>query len=331
MAAATAQLRNYLKDVIGLGVGQEGTDRANAIIEEGIDSIEDIADVYDNDGIKTLCSNVRKPGGTMDDPNWVPPVPLGGATAPRVNKPGQSIPTVCEQRLTLAAYGAKCYTLVNHPVETTNLTRSRLREFKKHLNVVDCHKDPDTISDVSKTFTVMKFLDQLPTYLRDLHGVSGVSLSYVIRADDKVPNPLPAIRPTHPWGQDYGSVMEEHIMCVPHTGPDFEADNSRVYGILSNVLTGSSAMASIIRFQRKTDGRGAYKDLVAHNLESSKWEKMVELAEEVLSKRTWNGKNSRYPLKIHISRHREAYNDLERSFFLITYNPPNESSRCDIC
>ena len=76
MAAATDQLPNYLKDVIGLGVGQEGIDRANAIIEEGIDSNEDIANVYDNDGIKTLCSNVRKPGGTMDDPNWVPPVPL---------------------------------------------------------------------------------------------------------------------------------------------------------------------------------------------------------------------------------------------------------------
>ena len=173
----------------------------------------------------------------------------------------------------------------------------------------------------------MKFLDQLPTYLRDLHGVSGVSLSYVIRDDENVPEPLPAIRPTHPWSQDYGSVMEEHIMCVPHTGPDFEADNSRVYGILSNALTGSSAMASITRFQRKTNGRGAYKDLVAHNLGSAKWEKMVEVAEEVINKRTWNGKNSRYPLGIYISRHREAYNDLERSSFFITYNPPNETSR----
>ena len=61
-----------------------------------------------------------------------------------------------------------------------------------------------------------------------------------------------------------------------------------------------SNMTSITRFQRKTDRRGAYKDLVDHNLGSSMWEKMVELVEEVLSQRTWNNKKSRYSLTIHI-------------------------------
>ena len=60
---------------------------------------------------------------------------------------------------------------------------------------------------------------------------------------------------------------------------------------------------------------------------SSKWEKTVEIAEGVLNSRVWNGKNSRYPIKIHISRHREAFNDLERASHHITYSPPNETSR----
>ena len=86
-------------------------------------------------------------------------------------------------------------------------------------------------------------------------------------------------------------------------------------------------MTSITRHQRRRDGRGAYLDLVIHNMGPAKWEKTVELAEGVLSNRIWNGRNSRYPLRIHISRHREAYNDLVRASHQINYSPPNEASR----
>ena len=86
--------------MIGLGPNREGTDRAKAIMDESIDTIADLANV------KTLCSNAREPGGTIDDPTWESP--RRGAVFPRIPKPGQSIPTTCEQRLTLAAYGAKC-------------------------------------------------------------------------------------------------------------------------------------------------------------------------------------------------------------------------------
>ena len=37
--------------------------------------------------------------------------------------------------------------------------------------------------------------------------------------------------------------------------------------------------------------------------------------------------NSRYTLRIHIARHREAYNDLMRASQQITYAPPNEALR----
>ena len=53
----------------------------------------------------------------------------------------------------------------------------------------------------------------------------------------------------------------------------------------------------------------------------------MEIAEGVLSTRIWNGRNARYPLRVHVSRHREAYNDLVRASFQINYTPPNEASR----
>ena len=89
MAAAIVNLRAYLRNVIGLGNDAEGLERADAIIDEGVNSAEDLVDMYDEDGIKTLCSNVRKPGGTIADPTYAGPGP-----APRIPRPGRSIPTV---------------------------------------------------------------------------------------------------------------------------------------------------------------------------------------------------------------------------------------------
>jgi len=34
--------------------------------------------------------------------------------------------------------------------------------------MVENHKEPDALPELSKSFTVQKFLDQLPTYLREI-------------------------------------------------------------------------------------------------------------------------------------------------------------------
>ena len=107
---------------------------------------------------------------------------------------------------------------------------------------------------ISKTFTVIKCLDQFPTYLRDLHGVSKVSLAYVIRNVVDAPTALPTLRANKPWDITHSNLMEEIITCTPHTGPIYETDNARVFSILSKALTGTSAMSSIARFQRARNG-----------------------------------------------------------------------------
>ena len=67
--ADIAALRIYLRDPIGLGLDATGTAIANTIIAEGITSIEDLVDLYEDTGIKTLCQNVRKLASTIPDPN----------------------------------------------------------------------------------------------------------------------------------------------------------------------------------------------------------------------------------------------------------------------
>ena len=320
--AATVSLRAYLRNVIGLGNDAEGLERADAIIDEGINDAEDLADLHDNDGIKVLCANVRKPGGTIPDPTHV-----GAGAAPRIPKPGRSIPTACEKRLSLAAYGAKMYVSVERDVDTINLNQARLRHFKRHMDMVENHKEAEELPPISKSFNVVKFLDQLPTYIKELHGVSQVSLAYLIRESSTPPTPLPVLEPNVPWSEGHSSLMDELISFTPHSGPNYNADNARLFGILSKALSGTAAMASITKYQTRQNGRGAYMALVTHHLGSEKWEKLVENAERLLNQRVWNGKNSRYPLRIHIARHREAFNDMERASDHIPYNPPNETSR----
>ena len=143
-------LRNYLRNIIGLGNDAVGLERANAVINEGIESIEDLAELEADDGVKTMTANIRKPGGTIPDPAWVDPG--GGAVAPQVNRPGQSFPTICEQRMILATYGAYIYASIGREINADNLQRARLREFKVHREMVDNHTEPSDMEKVSKSF-----------------------------------------------------------------------------------------------------------------------------------------------------------------------------------
>ena len=85
--------------------------------------------------------------------------------APVVAKIGKIIPVICEQRLTLAAYGASIYDSIRRTVDPASLSRSRLKEFKLHRMTVENHSDLELLPDISKSYSVMKYLDHLSTYL----------------------------------------------------------------------------------------------------------------------------------------------------------------------
>ena len=59
---------SYLKNVIGLGSNQAGTDPANLIIAEGLDDRNNLFELSEDDGVKTLCQNFKKPVGTKPHP-----------------------------------------------------------------------------------------------------------------------------------------------------------------------------------------------------------------------------------------------------------------------
>ncbi len=315
--AAEAAMRTFLKEIIGLGMDALGTDRANAIIAEGLNDFDALID-FNKDDIKSLCSTVRKPGGTVVDPN---------DNTRTVNNPGMSIPAISESRLQLAAYGAAIYRKIGRRVDATTLSKNRLTEFKLHKEAVDNHDDPDSMPPISKTFGIMKMLEHFPTYPESKLGTSGVSLAYVIRETELAPIPLPRQSHGKPWSEGHDSLMEELIAYAAHTGPTYKTDNATVYRILQDSLAGTQHISSIKPFQSRRDGRGAYEALMLHNLGNSKWEKVIEVAETYVNNRSWDGKNVRFTIKSHISKHHEAHNDFIRASQHINYVVPNETTR----
>ncbi len=309
-AAINQQLRTYLNDVVGLA----DNFRSEAVMLEGIDSFDALADFSDDD-IKTVCNSVRKPGGVLVMPN--------GNVAPN---PGINIPAICETRLVLAAYGAKLYNLIGRPIDGNTLSAARLRELRRHRETVAGTEDADTLPTISRNFGIMKALDAIPNIFRQMLGVHKVPLSYVIRKD-ATPGPIQPLDVNVPWSTSHTNVMDELIEYAPHTGPAFNADNATVFRKLSEMLNDTSYATSLKPFQRRRDGRGAYMALQQHNMGDSKWDKIIEAAEDMVQRRTWNGKNSRYPLRIHVSKHREAHNEMVRASQFVAYAPPNGHTR----
>ena len=67
--------------------------------------------------------------------------------------------------------------------------------------------------------------------------------------------------------------------------------------------------------------------LCQHNLGSSKWDKIIDESESYVMTREWNGKNARFTLRSHISKHREAHNEMMRASQFIDYELPNDHTR----
>ena len=178
MAAEAATMRTFLREVIGINdtPPPDVTARREAVREEGLETINDLAD-FDEDDVKILCASVRKPGGTVEDPN---------DNTRQIPYPGFSIPAIVGKRLKLACYGARIYRMLGRPITLESLSRVRLREFEQHQLTINEHEDPESIPPILKTFGIMKALDMVPMHLRVRIGTRKVALQYVIR-DNQAP------------------------------------------------------------------------------------------------------------------------------------------------
>jgi hypothetical protein len=95
-------------------------------------------------------------------------------------------------------------------------------------------------------------------YLGNKLGKTGTSLSYVIQADDAVPDAavdlLTAIAMTH----------EKAIKSTNFDRPSYEADNGHMWGWLLELCEGGTVWSFIFKSSMARNGCGAYKAPVVH-------------------------------------------------------------------
>ena len=324
---AGIQCRQYLIQVIGLSTEAQ----ADAVRDEGLTTLDDFSS-FDDEGINILCASVRKPEGLISDPNAPAPVVGQGARnqnqAPpaMIANPGFKIPAICKSRMKDAAFTSKNCKMIGRAITRESMSADRILEFKVLKELRKNYKDPDKLPVISKTFSITKALDALPGYLREQLGYRGVSLSYIIHE-----NPTPAAIPPQVAGSvtsnDYTSIMDELIDYCPHNGPEFNEDNITVLSILREMTKDTLYVSSITPHVRGRNGRGAYMALPQHNMGNVRFQKLVDDAEELVTRRIWDGKNTQYVLKTHTTRHRDAYNDMVQSSQHITYNLPDNRIR----
>ena len=177
--------------------------------------------------------------------------------------------------MVLTAYGAEIYDMIGCPIDPNYLSTNRLKQLKHHRTTIENHNNPDSLPEVSKSFSIMKAIDMFHTFLREKLGVNNIALSYVIR-EHYVSGVTSYLVSNRPYGIGYTQLMDELLARAPHDGPSFDEDNSTVLRLLQDMIADTSHMSAIKPFQRTIYGRGAFQAIQRHSMGESKCGKVLE-------------------------------------------------------
>ena len=201
----------------------------------GINTVEDLLD-YDEDLIKSLKDDLRRPTGTMADPNdpnrLVPQAPY------------ILTPLSCK-KLTVAAKIVAYYQATGYNITIGSLRwGGPLTLFSQYLKALKIQKSDDSKEPpkVTRSLPIGQWSEAFQIFLEKILGVRDIPLAYVTRSE-AIPPVAPALRPNRPYSAVHESVVKELIARASHTHTLFENDNEEVYNHLELALC-SNALCS---------------------------------------------------------------------------------------
>lgn len=294
--------------------------QARLASHEGIDSVESLVDI-DKSVFTDIASNLRKPGGTMPDPN----------------NPDQQVPQtpfiisgMSLQKLQVASIAAGYYQTINREMTPSNMHYTNvLKDFYLQWKGLEEKKKEDEakVPIVTKGLPITKWTDTFNDFCWKVIGSRNIPIAYVIRENAVVdPNP-PPLAPGKSYSEVTGSVEAELVSRASFDHALYGSDNSKVYGFIEEAVRTSQYNASIKPYQRTKDGRGAYRALVAQHAGKDKWEKELRSQEDIVMNRTWKGNSSSFPLESYIQMHRQAYISMVQCSDHVEFQVPNPRTR----
>lgn len=246
--------------------------------------------------------------------------------------PAANISTISIRRLVVATNAVRFYTSIDRVPDFDNMHYVNvLSDFKIDYDAYMLLKKQDSpdaplVSDKDKEKRIIKWVPMFEDALSRTFGSKG-PLVYVIRDHAAVPDVAddPLDENAH-YGSS-GSMLEELIKRLPHTGPIFRDDNKTVFMMIAKAVAGTSVESTIKSFSRKKDGRAAFLALISNHAGDTKYRAIVKARNNLLQNIKWNGRS--YPLEQHVSNHRTALDDLRECSAHIGNAVPNTPQRVE--
>jgi hypothetical protein len=292
---------------VNLGFNQDAARVLTDVNKENI-TIDTLKD-FDDAGVKTLCSSLRKPGGVIVQPVRGAGRGDGGVVPNR----GVYVSALAERNMEAACYMAVHYARTMRTLTAQDITLVNVRRYAQYKQAEDAFNERDEVLKLEKPEKVIEFIDDWPEYLALVNGQNGCPLSYVIRADVNIPNEAND-PPFGEPGSVYASIRDEMVARAGHNSTNFRVDNAKVYELLNQAVSGHAHVKTWIKSYAATrDGRGAWFAFKAHYRGSSEMEAIETAAEKKLDTLIYRGEKHRYNFETHVSNHMKAHIELEKA------------------
>ena len=328
MPVVTAAFKAWLKASTNIKLSSDAA--VTRITHEGITNFESLLD-FDKKSLQLLPSICKEKVLAI-------PEDADNNVAAEPEVAGANISSISVQRLIVAANAASYYSSIDRVMTTANMHYINvLMHFKHEWEAYQDLKEKDDpkvpkINDRDVDRKIIRWVPIFKDAMSRTYGSKG-PLSYILRDDPAVPDELSDPLQANANGNvvSYfgrsGSLLEELIHRLPHSGPIFKNDNASVFGKIEEAARGTSVESTIKSFTRSKDGRGAFAALVANHAGEAKYRSIMKRRMNHLQNIKWNGRS--YPLESHVSNHRQAFDDLRDCAQHITVQVPTEPQRVE--
>ena len=289
-----AGIMNSAADFITLltNIGFGNVDQRNEIINQGIQTLEDLADLS-GDELKAVYAENKSSNRRRVIANQV------------------SLPVLSCTKLEAVRYELALRTMCNSPMNAAQVqaldnaeARKLMRQKKQREKGLERSADLPNPEIPKLTRTNWRACrDAFLELLSRKVGANGISLNYVIRHNMVGNYDDPR----------FTTLNQKLVGCARHAGPKYDADAHDVYSLLSTTFADTEAEGIIKRNKSTRDARKTWQDIKIH-FESTSFKNILKTdAINIIRSAKYTGPKKNFDLSSLYKKHIEAHNMLEEA------------------
>ena len=214
------------------------------------------------------------------------------------NRGGFRLGEVQVRNLEALAYWVRDHKRRNEPIVAETFTVATRDEYLERADAEDeeIERAEAAQTPLSGKFEASNWVQwevRFTNYLAGLRGITRVPLNYVIRKDE-------------PEGHTFVTETERLIYAAPLVGRAFESDTQSVYRILKAQIIGTDAWEWIKSYDRKKDGRLAFRTLRQHYDGPGEVDKRIALARQQVKELHYRSEQT-FPFETFITKLNGAF------------------------